>query len=108
MALLPPFNTLQAERLMQQFGLKRQQKTIYQLLYSLNALLTHAPHLRTGSTFTLQPDGNVKITAAPAPAETHTAINVRTPCTPAPSSRCLPSKTAKLSYPRDDARRCRA
>ena len=77
MALLPPFNTLQAERLIQQFGLKRQQKTIYQLLYSLNALLTHAPHLNRLD-LTLQPDGNVKITATPASAA-HTAINVRTP-----------------------------
>ena len=47
MALLPPFNTLQAERLIQQFNLKRHQKIIYQLLHSLNSVLSDAPSIHT-------------------------------------------------------------
>ncbi len=45
MALLPPFNTLQAERLIQQFNLKRQQKTIYQFLHSLNSVVADMPRI---------------------------------------------------------------
>lgn len=45
-AYLPPFSTLDAERLILQTDLKRHQKTMYQLLHSLNTVSDGLPHIR--------------------------------------------------------------
>ncbi|UOO82693.1 GNAT family N-acetyltransferase [Uruburuella testudinis] len=79
-ALLPPFNTLQAERLIQQLDLKRSQKVIYQLLHSLNSIIGQMPQI-TDIKISLSPGNHSsEITVL---QETHTASRIRAPY-PAP------------------------
>ncbi|QEY25240.1 GNAT family N-acetyltransferase [Neisseria zalophi] len=47
MAVLPPFTTLDAEQLIDKVELKRHHKTVYQWLYSLNAVVGQVPEIRS-------------------------------------------------------------
>ncbi|MDO5639286.1 MAG: GNAT family N-acetyltransferase [Neisseria sp.] len=95
MALLPPFNTLQADRLIQQFNLKRQQKTVYQLLHSLNTVVTDIPQIASLSINFAIPSADIDTT--PTDTETTTAnIRAAYPAADAPAFTLKNGQTATI------------
>lgn len=76
MALLPPFNTLQADRLIQHFNLKHHAKTVGQLLRSLNTVVTDIPQIATLSVRLYNNAADADLTLAP---EENSTANIRAP-----------------------------
>ncbi|VEJ21876.1 bifunctional acetate--CoA ligase family protein/GNAT family N-acetyltransferase [Neisseria animaloris] len=76
LAVLPPFTTIDAERLIQQTDSKRHQKTIHQLLHSLNTVADNMPRIDTIAVSIVNGSPGTDITLT---TENSTAENVLAP-----------------------------